>query len=374
MAKTIQARNRTAPAPEDDPFGFDPCSFELSPGSFALINDWMHVAVRKACGRSGTLEDVATFALVWNLTHTKDGEKKPGEAGVTHCSRAWLAAKTYRAKLDTVSESVNFLVEAGLITKEFSRTSKVVHDPETGRFIRTASVTTDWELSTVDDSPAIQYALAWEAGRIAEQEAARAAKTPRQVLETVKASLGEFIDALQDEELALLVDSDGHPNMQLFAALFSGLSREMGADDAPQAASEGPAEAVSAPEVVVAQAAAERGSQDDWEALKAATVNRNKLDEAEGEYWALRAEGYSADEVSRAWARAQAKIDDDRYKPQLLKWLMGEGSMAGKHSARAMLDKARRHPVRIDPSAVLDDFDPLTYAAIISRHLEKPDD
>lgn len=54
---------------------------------------------------------------------------------------------------------------------------------------------------------------------------------------------------------------------------------------------------------------------------------------------------------------------------------MGEGTMSDENSARAMLEHARKHPVRIDPSAVLDDFNPASYAASFAfRHLDKPDE
>lgn len=365
MAKN-KTHKRVPPAPVQDPFSFDANSIELDPRGFIHVDDWMQVALRRACSSSGCLEDAAIFSLVWNLTH-KDGKTKPGKDAKTRCTRSWLAAKAYRLEPDTITASVNFLCEAGLLRKEFVRVAKNERDPKTGMFIRTSCVTTDWELSTVDDSPDIQYALAWREGQeAAAQEAARAAKTPRQVLENFKASLGDFIDALDDSELSLLVDSNGNPNMKLFSALFAELGRRTTSDDAALKAPEGPSGAVSCSNPTEHCSGAERGPESDWEALKAATVNRNKLDEAEGEYWALRTEGYSADEVSRAWAKAQARVDDDRYKPQLLKWLRGEGSMSGENSARAMLDHARKHPVRIDPSAVLDDFDPASYAASLA--------
>ena len=77
--------------------------------------------------------------------------------------------------------------------------------------------------------------------------------------------------------------------------------------------------------------------------LTATTVNRNRIDDTWGPYAALLAVGLTGEEICAAWMarqrRAREDGADDRFMPQLRKWLVGD-PIAG--SAAADVAAARR--------------------------------
>ena len=77
--------------------------------------------------------------------------------------------------------------------------------------------------------------------------------------------------------------------------------------------------------------------------LTAMTVNRNRIDDTWGPYAALLASGLTGEEICAAWMarqrRAREDGADDRFMPQLRKWLVGD-PIAG--SAAADVAAARR--------------------------------
>ena len=84
----------------------------------------------------------------------------------------------------------------------------------------------------------------------------------------------------------------------------------------------------------------------DFRNLTDETINRNKLDEARQPYDELRKLGFGADEILSAWSRRQAGAKDagaeDKFMPQLRKWLL-DTSVKG---CRKMVEAARQRAGR----------------------------
>ena len=84
----------------------------------------------------------------------------------------------------------------------------------------------------------------------------------------------------------------------------------------------------------------------DFRKIADETINRNKLDAARQPYDELRRLGFGADEIGAAWARRQAEAKDagceDKYMPQLRKWLL-DTSVKG---CRQMVEAARQRTGR----------------------------
>lgn len=84
----------------------------------------------------------------------------------------------------------------------------------------------------------------------------------------------------------------------------------------------------------------------DFKIIADGTINRNKLDAARQPYDELRRLGFGADEIGAAWARRQAEAKDagaeDKFMPQLRKWLL-DTSVKG---CRKMVEAARQRAGR----------------------------
>ena len=84
----------------------------------------------------------------------------------------------------------------------------------------------------------------------------------------------------------------------------------------------------------------------DFKKIADETINRNRLDGARQPYDELRRLGFEADEIGVAWARRQAEAKEagceDKFMPQLRKWLL-DTSVKG---CRKMVEAARQRAGR----------------------------
>ena len=87
-------------------------------------------------------------------------------------------------------------------------------------------------------------------------------------------------------------------------------------------------------------------TESDFRKIADETINRNKLAAARQPYDELRRLGFGADEIGTAWARRQAEAKDagcdDKFMPQLRKWLL-DTSVKG---CRKMVEAARQRTGR----------------------------
>lgn len=318
------ARNtRIPPMPVDDFAGiFDanPNNIELTPGAYTHVADWMRMAVTMACGPTTSPEDVLLFAQIWTLTHS-------GSDSRTRATRSWFAARMGVVDPDTVTASANHLVAAGLIAKETETKRKLVRDPETGKFAPIDVPTTNWRLSVRDDSPAVQAALAWDRGEGEEQQ--REAEKKYRALNELKemsAFGGEIIDRVNPDALAALTDDDGHINLDLLAAAVTQTLIGMGVISTSDNSASADATTESSAQTTLTPTIDSPASDDPegWAELIRVTRNKNLIGSAKESYRALLAEGYDPDVIRAAWIARQKNVKEDRYSPQLLKWLKGE--------------------------------------------------
>ena len=98
----------------------------------------------------------------------------------------------------------------------------------------------------------------------------------------------------------------------------------------------------------------------DFRKIADETINRNKLDAARQPYDELRRLGYGADEIGAAWARRQAEAKDagceDKYMPQLRKWLLDtsvKGCQKMVEAARQRAGRGEKHLRRAPDGAWL---------------------
>lgn len=98
----------------------------------------------------------------------------------------------------------------------------------------------------------------------------------------------------------------------------------------------------------------------DFRKIADETINRNKLDEARQPYDELRKLGFGADEIGAAWARRQAEVKDagceDKYMPQLRKWLLDtsvKGCQKMVEAARQRAGRGEKHLRRAPDGAWL---------------------
>ena len=98
----------------------------------------------------------------------------------------------------------------------------------------------------------------------------------------------------------------------------------------------------------------------DFRKIADETINRNKLDAARQPYDELRRLGFGADEIGTAWARRQAEAKDagceDKYMPQLRKWLIDtsvKGCQKMVEAARQRAGRGEKHLRRAPDGAWL---------------------
>ena len=84
----------------------------------------------------------------------------------------------------------------------------------------------------------------------------------------------------------------------------------------------------------------------DFKKIADETINRNRLDGARQPYDELRRLGFEADEIGAAWARRQAEAKEagceDKFMPQLRKWLLDTSVKGCRKMAEAARQRAGR--------------------------------
>lgn len=98
----------------------------------------------------------------------------------------------------------------------------------------------------------------------------------------------------------------------------------------------------------------------DFKKIADETINRNKLDAARQPYDELRRLGFGADEIGTAWTRRQAEAKDagteDKFMPQLRKWLLDtsvKGCQKMVEAARQRAGRGEKHLRRAPDGAWL---------------------